>query len=195
MQSTITRYGFCFCFCFCLFVFWAVTLQTTVGVSNDDANDSFSEHFCFIQYPVSAPPQPPKLFRKPSIERELPQFPRNSPALDSGAGSSRSNSTTESATIYDTKPIEYCKQMDYCKPIDFCKPIEFGKHVTLQQCSNQRLPGKRLEIMQKRLNSERKKEEIEVIVVMHGIIFVRYLFWHSNSSTWYISCCAAKWNG
>lgn len=34
----------------------------------------------------------PKLFRKPSIEREIPQYQRGSPALDSGAGSSRSDS-------------------------------------------------------------------------------------------------------
>lgn len=34
----------------------------------------------------------PKIFRKPSIERESPQYQRGSPALDSGAGSSRSDS-------------------------------------------------------------------------------------------------------
>lgn len=34
----------------------------------------------------------PKIFRKPSIEREVPQYQRGSPALDSGAGSSRSDS-------------------------------------------------------------------------------------------------------
>lgn len=37
-------------------------------------------------------PLPSKLFRKPSIEREIPQYQRGSPALDSGAGSSRSDS-------------------------------------------------------------------------------------------------------
>lgn len=34
----------------------------------------------------------PKIFRKPSIEREIHQYQRGSPALDSGAGSSRSDS-------------------------------------------------------------------------------------------------------
>lgn len=34
----------------------------------------------------------PKIFRKPSIEREIPPYQRGSPALDSGAGSSRSDS-------------------------------------------------------------------------------------------------------
>jgi serine/threonine-protein kinase LATS1/2 len=42
---------------------------------------------------------PPRLMRKASNERELPQslLPRNSPALDSGAGSSRSNSPYSSS--------------------------------------------------------------------------------------------------
>lgn len=45
--------------------------------------------------------------------------PRCSPALDSGAGSSRSNSTTDSTTIYE---------LGYCKPIEFGpKPIDYGK--------------------------------------------------------------------
>lgn len=51
----------------------------------------FHKKFIFqIQPPVLVP----KLIRKPSIERELPslQYHRGSPALDSGAGSSRSDS-------------------------------------------------------------------------------------------------------
>lgn len=132
---------------------------------------------------VSAPAQPPKLFRKPSIEREIPQFPRGSPALDSGAGSSRSNSTTDSATIYDAKPIEYCKQIEYCKPIEFCK------HVPLQQCSNQRLPGTTAFI-----------SSFYVVVVVDftfGLTDNKFFIscTISNSCSWYITGCAAKWSG
>lgn len=140
-----------------------------------------------ISKTVSAPPQPPKLFRKPSIEREIPQFPRGSPALDSGAGSSRSNSTTESATIYDAKPIEYCKQIDYCKPMEFCKPIEYGKHVQLS--SNQRLPGNfvcfnylfatKVEKYSK-LNLKFKKNQ-------------SHSGHYSDSYSWYFTGCTTKW--
>lgn len=45
-------------------------------------------------FQIQPPALVPKLIRKPSIEREIPslQYHRGSPALDSGAGSSRSDS-------------------------------------------------------------------------------------------------------
>lgn len=71
----------------------------------------------------------PKLFRKPSIEREIPQYQRGSPALDSGVG-------METAKRYQQSPVDSAKRYQSYSPSPCPSALSDAPPLPLPRCSS-----------------------------------------------------------